>query len=35
MELQKELKRQERNDDLRKTFAFHANSFHSWITDTR
>ena len=34
-ELLKELKRQEKNDDLRKSFAQHANAFHSWLTDTR
>lgn len=33
--MQREAKRQEKNDDLRKTFAQHANSFHSWLTDTR
>ena len=27
--------RQEQNDKLRKEFAQHANSFHSWLTETR
>eukprot|EP00118_Oscarella_pearsei_P025242 m.307813 g.307813 ORF g.307813 m.307813 type:complete len:2422 (+) comp42859_c0_seq1:216-7481(+) len=31
----KETKRQERNDEMRKTFAQHANAFHSWLTETR
>ncbi len=35
MALLKEAKRQERNDELRKTFAQHANTFHSWLTDVR
>ena len=35
MELQREAKRQEKNDELRKAFALHANSFHLWLTDTR
>ena len=34
-ELGREAKRQERNEELRKTFAQHANSFHAWLTDTR
>ena len=34
-ELGREAKRQERNEELRKTFAQHTNSFHSWLTDTR
>ena len=35
MELIKEAKRQERNEELRKTFAQHGNAFHTWLTDTR
>ena len=34
-ELAKETKRQERNEELRKMFAQHTNSFHSWLTDCR
>lgn len=34
-ELLREAKRQEKNEDLRKTFAQHANTFHGWLTDTR
>merc|ERR1712051_736393 len=34
-ELDKEAIRQEENDKLRKEFAQHANSFHSWLTETR
>ena len=34
-ELVREVKRQERNEELRKTFAQHTNSFHTWLTDTR
>merc|ERR1712062_732813 len=35
VELQKEALRQEENDQLRKEFAKHANSFHAWLTDIR
>ena len=35
VELQKEALRQEENDQLRKEFAKHANTFHAWLTDTR
>ncbi len=35
MELVREARRQESNEELRKTFAQHANAFHSWLTDTR
>ena len=31
----REVRRQERNEELRKTFAQHTNSFHGWLTDTR
>merc|ERR1712152_30759 len=34
-DLDKEALRQEQNDKLRKEFAQHANSFHSWLTETR
>ena len=34
-ELNKEAKRQEENDKLRKEFAKHANTFHQWLTETR
>ena len=34
-ELGREAKRQERNEDLRKTFAQHTNAFHGWLSDTR
>ena len=34
-ELEKEAKRQEDNDKLRKEFAKHANTFHQWLTETR
>merc|ERR1711981_1333962 len=34
-ELAKEAIRQEENGKLRKEFAQHANSFHSWLTETR
>lgn len=34
-ELLKEAQRQERNDELRRTFAQHANTFHAWLTETR
>ena len=34
-ELSKETKRQEGNDEMRKTFAQHANAFHGWLTETR
>ena len=34
-ELLKEAQRQERNDELRQTFAQHANTFHAWLTETR
>jgi spectrin alpha len=35
MELTSELRRQQENEDLRKNFAKNANSFHSWLTETR
>lgn len=35
VELEKEEKRQEENDVLRKQFAQAANAFHSWLTQTR
>ena len=31
----REAKRQEKNEELRKMFARHTNSFHGWLTDTR
>merc|ERR1712045_2040 len=34
-DLDKEALRQEQNDKLRKEYAQHANSFHSWLTETR
>ncbi|XP_065916481.1 spectrin alpha chain, non-erythrocytic 1-like [Dysidea avara] len=34
-ELYKEAQRQERNDELRQTFAQHANNFHTSLTETR
>ena len=34
-ELQKEHRRQEDNDKLRREFARQANAFHQWLTDTR
>ena len=34
-ELLKEAQRQERNDELRRTFAQNANTFHAWLTETR
>lgn len=34
-ELDKEAERQDENDRLRKQFAQMANSFHSWLTETR
>lgn len=34
-ELLKEAQRQERNDELRRMFAQHANTFHAWLTETR
>lgn len=34
-ELLKEAQRQEKNDELRRTFAQHANTFHAWLTETR
>merc|ERR1711981_453428 len=34
-DLDKEALRQEQNGKLRKEFAQHANSFHSWLTETR
>eukprot|EP00117_Sycon_ciliatum_P010415 scpid4432/ scgid12327/ Spectrin alpha chain, brain; Alpha-II spectrin; Fodrin alpha chain; Spectrin, non-erythroid alpha chain len=35
VDLQKEQKRQEKNDELRKAFAQLANSFHTWLTESR
>ncbi|VDO72890.1 unnamed protein product [Onchocerca flexuosa] len=35
MELQKEHRRQEDNDKLRRDFARQANAFHQWLTETR
>lgn len=35
VELQKEYRRQEDNDKLRREFAKQANAFHAWLTDTR
>jgi len=35
VELQKEHRRQEDNDKLRREFARQANAFHQWLTDTR
>ncbi|VDO07630.1 unnamed protein product [Brugia timori] len=35
MELQKEHRRQEDNDKLRRDFARQANAFHHWLTETR
>lgn len=35
MELQKEHRRQEDNDKLRREFARQANEFHQWLADTR
>lgn len=35
MELQKEHRRQEENDKLRRDFARQANAFHQWLTETR
>lgn len=35
VELQKEHRRQEENDKLRREFARLANAFHQWLTDTR
>ena len=35
VELEKEAKRQEDNDKLRKEFAKYANAFHAWLTETR
>ena len=34
-ELSKETQRQTRNMELRKSFAQHANAFHSWLSETR
>ena len=34
-ELLKEAQRQEKNDELRRIFAQHANSFHAWLAETR
>ncbi|XP_077865919.1 spectrin alpha chain, non-erythrocytic 1-like [Saccoglossus kowalevskii] len=34
-ELNKEMRRQEENDKLRKEFAQHANAFHAWLQETR
>ena len=34
-ELTREVRRQEKNDDLRKIFAKHANGFHAWLTEAR
>lgn len=35
IELQKEHRRQEDNDKLRRDFARQANAFHQWLTETR
>jgi spectrin alpha len=35
LELQKEHRRQEDNDKLRREFAKQANAFHNWLADTR
>ncbi|XP_070531768.1 spectrin alpha chain, non-erythrocytic 1-like isoform X3 [Ptychodera flava] len=35
VELNKEMRRQEENDKLRKEFAKHANAFHAWLQETR
>uniref|UniRef100_A0A0M3JDC6 Uncharacterized calcium-binding protein (inferred by orthology to a C. elegans protein) n=1 Tax=Anisakis simplex TaxID=6269 RepID=A0A0M3JDC6_ANISI len=35
LELQKEHRRQEDNDKLRRDFARQANAFHQWLTETR
>ena len=34
-ELTRELRRQEKNDDLRKIFAKHANGFYAWLSEAR
>ena len=34
-ELTIELWRQEKNDDLQKVFAQHANGFHAWLSEAR
>ena len=34
-ELHKELQRQQENEDTRKIFARQANSFHTWLSETR
>lgn len=35
VELNKEMERQEENDRFRKQFAQLANTFHSWLTESR